>query len=397
MSEILRFEFATTPLVVFGEGSVDRLGEFAARLGRRAWLVTGAASLERAGVVGRAVASLASAGVSVARQSVSAEPDTGVVDGGARGARDAGCDLVVGLGGGSALDTAKAVACLLGNGGEALDYLEVVGRGRPIERPSVPVIAVPTTSGTGSEATLNAVIAVASSGTKASIRHGTLLPRVALLDPALTRSLPPDVTARTGLDALIQLIEPYVSRRHHPMIDALALEGLRRAAPALPRAYADGDDSGAREDLMLAALWSGMALAHCGLGAAHALAGPLGGSFPVPHGLACAATMPFAMAANLRAADQLAEGAGTITRYADVARAMGATDIEDDREAAAAGAERMRELCELLNVPKLSVFGVTRAAIPGLVARAQRTSSMKANPVTLSDGDLAEVLEHAIG
>jgi alcohol dehydrogenase class IV len=335
--------------------------------------------------------------VSVARQSVGAEPDTGVVDGGARAARDAGCDLVIGLGGGSVLDTAKAVACLLGNGGEALDYLEIVGRGRAIERPSVPVIAVPTTSGTGSEATQNAVISETSSGTKASIRHGTLLPRVALLDPALTRSLPPDVTARSGLDALIQLIEPYVSKRHHPMIDALALEGMRRAAAALPRAYADGDDAGAREDLMLAALWSGIALAHCGLGAAHALAGPLGGTFPVPHGLACAATMPFAMAANLRAADRAAGGAGTIGRYADVARALGAADGGDDREAAAAGAERMRELCELLNVPRLSVFGVTRAAIPGLVARAQRTSSMKANPVALSDDELTEVLEHAIG
>ena len=393
MSERLRFEFATTPLVVFGEGAVERLGEFAARLGRRAWLVTGAGSLERAGVVGSVVESLSSAGVSVGRQTVSAEPDTRVVDGGARAAREAGCDLVVGLGGGSVLDTAKAVACLLGNGGEALDYMEVVGRGRAIERPSVPMIAVPTTSGTGSEATHNAVIAEASSATKASIRHGSLLPRVALLDPSLTRSLPPDVTARTGLDALIQLIEPYVSNRHHPMIDALALEGLRRAAPALPRAYADGDDAGAREDLMLAALWSGMALAHCGLGAAHALAGPLGGTFPVPHGLACAATMPYAMAANLRATDSPV----TIRRYAEVARAMGAADGESDLTAAAAGAERMRELCELLNVPKLSVFGVTRAAIPGLVARAQKTSSMKANPVALSDDDLAGILEQAIG
>jgi alcohol dehydrogenase class IV len=368
VSEVLRFEFATTPLVVFGEGAVGRLGEFAARLGRRAWLVTGGGSLERAGVVERAVAILAAAGVAVARQSVRAEPDTGVVDDGARAAARRTA---------TSWSARRRQRARHGQGhracwatGRIARLPEVVGRGRPIGRPSLPVIAVPTTAGTGSEATLNTVIADPASGTKASIRHGTLLPRVALLDPALTRSLPPDVTARTGLDAIIQLIEPYVSRRAHPMIDALALEGLRRAAPALPRAYADGEDAGAREDLMLAALWSGMALAHCGLGAAHALAGPLGGAFPVPHGLACAATMPFAMAANLRAADGSPDGAVTIRRYADVARAMGAADGEDDRVAAAAGAEHLRELCELLNAEALRVR-ITREAILGLLPRAR--------------------------
>ena len=397
MTHAVRFEFTAPPLIVFGAGAVDRVGELAARFGRRAWLVTGAHALERSGVVGRAIECLAAAGVSVARQSVGGEPDTAVVDRGARGAREAGCDLVIGLGGGSALDAAKAGACLLGNGGEALDYLEVVGRGRPLTKPSAPFLAVPTTAGTGSEVTRNAVIADAARGVKASIRHESLLPRVALLDPSLTHSLPPDVTARTGLDAIVQLIEPYVSKHDHAMIDVLALEGLRRAAPALPRAYADGEDAEARADLMLAAMWSGMALAHCGLGAAHALAGPLGGAFPVPHGVACAATMSWVMAANLRAAARGAAGAGTLRRYADVARAMGAADHQGDEEAAVAGVEHLRELCELLNVPKLSVYGVTREAIPGLVARAKATSSMKANPAELSDADLAGVLEHAIG
>lgn len=397
MSHELRFEFATAPLVVFGAGSIGRLGELASRFGRRAWLVTGAGALERSGVLARAIESLAAAGVTAARQSVRGEPDTEAVDRGAREAREAGCDLVVGLGGGSALDAAKAVACLLGNGGEALDYLEVVGRGRPLAKTSAPFVAVPTTAGTGSEVTRNAVIADAASGVKASIRHESLLPRVALLDPALTHSLPPDVTARTGLDAIVQLVEPYVSKRDHPMIDALALEGLRRASPALPRAYADGDDAGARADLMLAAMWSGMALAHCGLGAAHALAGPLGGAFPVPHGVACAATIAPAMEANLRAAARGVAGVETIRRYADVARAMGAAGEEGDAEAAVAGVRHMHELCALLNVPKLSVYGVTREAIPGLVARAKATSSMKANPAELTDADLAEILEQAIG
>jgi alcohol dehydrogenase class IV len=391
------FEFATTPLVLFGEGVLDRLGEQAARHGRRAWLVTGAGALDRAGVTARALERLAAAGVSVARQRVAGEPDTRTVDEGARSALAAGCDLVIGLGGGSVLDTAKAVACLAANGGEALDYLEVVGRGRPVTKPSLPFLAVPTTAGTGSEATRNAVVADAASGTKASIRHESLLPRAALLDPALTHGLPPEVTARTGLDALVQLIEPYVSKREHPMIDVLALEGIRRATAALPRAYADGADAAARADLLLAAYWSGLALSHCGLGAAHALAGPLGGSFPVPHGFACAATIAAVMEVNLRAADREAAGAAVVRRYANVARAMGEPARDSERATAQAGAARVAALCEALRVPKLSAFGVTREAVPDLAARARRTSSMKANPVDLADADLAEILERSIG
>lgn len=397
MNPPLAFEFATPPLVLFGAGVVDRIGELAARHGRRAWLVTGAGALERAGVIERVRERLAAAGVSAVRQSVGGEPDTRVADEGARGAREAGCDLVIGLGGGSVLDTAKAVACLLGNGGEALDYLEVVGRGRPITRPAAPLLAVPTTAGTGSEATRNAVLADPASGTKASIRHESLLPRAALLDPALTHALPPDVTARTGLDALVQLIEPYVSRRDHPMIDVLALAGIRRAAAALPRAWADGDDAEARADLMLAAYWSGLALAHCGLGAAHAIAGPLGGSFPVPHGFACAATIAAAMSVNVRVADRDPDGARVVQRYADVARALGEPERDSPRALALAGVARVAALCEALRVPKLSAFGVTPAAIPDLAARARLTSSMKANPVELTDADVAEILERSLG
>lgn len=389
------FEFVTTPAVHFGEGVLSKLGEQAARFGRRAWLVTGSGALERAGVLQRALDSLAAAGVLVERQSVAGEPDTRTVDEGARAARATGCDLVIGLGGGSVLDTAKAVACLAANGGEALDYLEVVGRGRTITRPPLPLVAVPTTAGTGSEATRNAVIADPASGTKASIRHESLLPRVALLDPALTHELPPDVTARTGLDALAQLIEPYVSKRDHPMIDVLALEGIRRAGAALPRAY--GGEPAARADLMLAAWWSGLALSHCGLGASHALAGPLGGSFPAPHGFAVAATLAPVMEANLRAADRDPAGGVVVRRYADVARALGEGGYDSDRALAQAGVARVAALCEALRVPKLAAFGVTRTAIPDLVARARRTSSMKANPVELSDAELAGILERSIG
>lgn len=390
------FDFTAPPLVRFGAGTLAQLGALAAAHGCRAWLVTGAGALERSGAIERALASLAEAGVSVARQRVSGEPDTRTVDDGARAAAAAGCDLVIGLGGGSALDTAKAVAGLAANGGEALDYLEVIGRGRALATPALPVIAVPTTAGTGSEATRNAVVADAASGVKASIRHESLLPRVALLDPELGRGLPADVTARTGLDALAQLIEPFVSRRDHPLIDALAPAALARAAAALPRAWA-ADDPDARAEMLWAAFASGLALAHCGLGACHALAGPLGGAFPVPHGTACAATLAPVMRANLAAAARDARGAETVRRYAIVACALGEPARANERATADAGVERVASLVAALGVPGLAAFGVTLAAVPELVARARRTSSMKANPVELTEDELAAALTAALG
>jgi len=392
----MEFEFATTPLVVFGARRLEALAGHAAALGHRALLVTGSRTLERAGVFDRVERSLAETGVSAVRVAVHGEPDTVTVDAGVRTAVESACDVVIAIGGGSALDVGKAIASLIANGGEALDYLEVVGRGRPIERPSVPFVAVPTTAGTGSEATRNAVIADSASGTKASIRHLHLLPRIAILDPALAAGAPPPVTAGSGLDALVQLIEPYVSRREHPLVDCFARSGMRRAAAALPRAYADAADVDARAELMLAAHLSGIALAHCGLGAAHALAGPLGGAFPIPHGMACAATIADVMDANVRVAAR--DGvAVTVRRYADVAEALGEARGADDLALARRGIERVRALCRALTVPPLASYGVTRASIPDLVARARRTSSMKANPVELSDEDLGAILERAIG
>lgn len=396
MTRAIAFEFSTTPLVVFGAGVLDQLGERASRFGRRAWLVTGAASLERSGVLPRVESLLAAHGIAFERQTIAAEPDTSIVDRGAAAARAAHSDVVIGVGGGSVLDAAKAVACLIANPGEALDYLEVIGRGKKIEHPSVPFLAVPTTAGTGAEATRNAVLADSTTGTKASLRDERLLPRVALLDPTLTHGTPPEVTARSGLDALIQLIEPYVSRRAHPTIDALALAGIRRAAPALPRAYRTPGDAGARADLTLAALWSGIALAHCGLGACHALAGPLGGTFPIPHGAACAATISAAIEANLDVAESDPAADETIQRYAEIALAMGEAARTTPLATARAAAAAMRRLCGELGIRGLAAFGVTREALPDLAARARLTSSFKANPVELGEDDLVRVLEASL-
>lgn len=384
----MRFDLSVPTEIVFGPGVLATLGERASAYGRRAFLVTGGGSLERLGVIARAESLLAERGVASVRWAVRGEPDTEGADEACARARAEGCDLVIGLGGGSALDTAKAVACLLANPGECLDYLEVVGRGRPIARESVPFVAVPSTGGTGSETTKNAVLAHRASRTKASLRSPHMMARLALIDPELSLSVPREVTAATGLDALTQLIEPYTSRRAQPLVDTLAIDAMARAARALPRAFENPADLAARSEMMLASLVSGLALAHAGLGAAHGFSGPLGGSFPVPHGFACAAVLPHVMEANLR----IAEGSGareTLRRYESVGRALGGADAQ-------AGIARVRALCAELGVPRLAAYGLEREDVPDIAARSSLTSSMRANPVDLSQSDREEILLRAL-
>jgi len=284
------FEFATAARIVFGAGSVREVAPAAKSMGRRALLVTGV-SAELLGKTGLEGATLA----------VEGEPTLELVRRGVALALAERCDLVIGLGGGSAIDAGKAVAALLSNGGDPLDYLEVVGEGRGLHAPSAPFIAVPTTAGTGAEVTRNAVLASPEHRVKASLRSPWMLPRLAVVDPELTFDLPPAITASTGLDALTQLIEPYVSVRANPMTDMFCLEGMGRAARSLGRAYADGHDAAARTDMSLASLLGGLALANAGLGVVHGFAAPIGGAFEAPHGAVCAALLPHGMDANIRA------------------------------------------------------------------------------------------------
>ena len=251
------FEFCTSPRIIFGRGEVDRIGNLAGQMGKRAIVVRGGAHLDQSGTLDRIRTSFEAAGVDFVQHVVRGEPDITTIDEALLTAREGACDMVVGLGGGSALDAAKAVAGLLTMGGAALDYMEVVGRGQPIDRPAAPLIAVPTTAGTGTEVTRNAVLAYKPKQFKASMRSPHLIPRVALVDPQLTDSTPPEITASTGLDALTQVIEPYVSKNANPLSDALSLEGIRRAARALPRAHARGSDTQARDDMALASLLGG--------------------------------------------------------------------------------------------------------------------------------------------
>jgi len=392
----VKFELCTAARILFERDGIDRVGELAAGLGRRAALLRGGDHLDHFGAAHRLEASCAEHGIALVPERISGEPTVKQVDAAVARARAAGCDLVIGLGGGSALDAAKAVAGLLTNPGCALDYLEVVGSGKPITQPAAPVIAIPTTAGTGTEVTRNAVLTCVEQGVKASLRSPHLLPRVALVDPALTHSVPPGVTASTGLDALTQLIEPYVSARAQPLTDALALAGIRAVARSLRRAVLDGTDAGARDDMALASLMGGLCLANAGLGAVHGLAAPLGATIPVPHGVACAALLPHVMAANVAALRARGPDSRGLRRFADVSVALRDRPSTHLASAIDAGVAHVAELVRSVGIESLGKFGFREEHISEVARRAQRASSMKANPVSLSEDVLADCLRRAL-
>ena len=371
------FEFATAGRILFGEGTLSQAPAAAAGLGRRAILVTGS----HAGGAAWLHQALAGAGVSTVPFLVSGEPTIQLI----RSAPRDG-DLVIAFGGGSVLDTGKAIAAFLTNPGDPLDYLEVIGSGRPLAVPAAPCIAIPTTAGTGSEVTRNAVLASPEHRFKASLRSPSMLPRVAIVDPELTYALPPALTASTGLDALTQLIEPYVSIRANPMTDQFCVEGMRRAAGALALAWKNGDDRGARGDMAWASLLGGMALANAGLGAVHGFAAPLGGMFPAPHGAVCAALLPHVMAVNIRALG--ARAPDKLLRYDEVARLLTGRPQAN----AADGVIWVAELCRVLEIPTLRAYGVTPGDFPALADKAAQASSMKGNPIVLTREELQEIL-----
>jgi alcohol dehydrogenase class IV len=383
----MQFEFATASRIVFGPGTAGGIGREAAALGRRAFVLTGA-DPQRAWPLLRG---LENHHVMHAEFRVAQEPTTDLV---AEAAREAGrrdCDLVIGIGGGSVIDAGKAVAALLANGGDLLLYLEVVGEGRPLQRPSVPCIAVPTTAGTGAEVTRNAVLDSPAHKVKVSMRSPFMLPRLALVDPELTCSMPPGLTAATGLDALTQLLEAFVGRNASPLTDGLCREGLRRAARSLFRAFTDGGDRQAREDMCLASLCGGLALANARLGAVHGIAGPFGGTFRAPHGAVCGRLLPFVAAANIRALRERAPGDPALERFMEAARIF----TGDAGAAAEAGAAWLQALCERLEVPALSIYGFAGEHAPDLIAGSIRSSSMKGNPIDLTARELERILEQA--
>ena len=378
------FEFATAGRIIFGGGTLKELAPAAVTFGKRAAVVTGR-SAQRAGPV---LELLKKAGVEASTFSISGEPSISVIQDGVAKAREFGTEFVIGFGGGSAIDAAKAIAALLTNPGDILDYLEVVGKAQPLKHLPLPCIAIPTTAGTGAEVTRNAVLLSPEHRVKVSLRHPMMLPRLAIVDPVLTDSLPPTVTASTGLDALTQLIEPYASARANPLTDSVCIEGMKRAR-SLRRAYAN--DPAAREDMCVASLFGGMALANAGLGAVHGFAAPIGGMFDAPHGAVCAALLPHAMEINLRALRQRGP-AGIARRFEDVARIL--TDNPQAR--AEDGIAWVAEVCRDLQIPGLRTYGIDEAHVDELCDKASVSSSMKANPVTLKKEELRELMTRAL-
>jgi alcohol dehydrogenase class IV len=388
----MHFEFSTAERIIFGPGTVHQVGDLAQGLGQRALVVRGSNASRAAPVL----ESLEKAGVEAVSFGLLNEPTTDRVGEGTDLAREAGCDLVIGIGGGSVIDGAKAIAALLANGGVPLDYLEVIGRGQPITRPSVPYIAIPTTAGTGAEVTANAVLASPQHQVKVSLRSLLILPRIAIVDPLLTHSMPPEITASTGLDALTQIIEPYVSRQANPITDTFCREGLFRAAESLLLAYQQGDDAEAREDMALVSLFGGLALANAKLGAVHGFAGVIGGMYDVPHGVICGRLLPFVMAANVGALTAHAHESPTLERALERYDEIAVILTGDFKANARVGVAWVRDLGAALGVPGLATYGVTAAAFPEIIEKTQRSSSMKGNPISLTDEQLTGVLREAL-
>ena len=385
----MSFEFMTSGRIIFGAGALAQIGALAKDMSARKqiFITTG-------GSAGRAeplVALLSEAGLGATVYPVRGEPTVETVLKGVDALKEAGADVVIGFGGGSALDTGKAVAALASNPGDPFDYLEIVGKALPLKAPPLPFIAVPTTAGTGSEATRNSTLAVPEQRVKVSLRSPMMLPRIALLDPQLAVSVPPEVTASEGMDAITQVIEPLVSSKANAMTDALCREGIMRGARSLRRAYSYPDDLKAREDMALTALFSGMALANAGLGAVHGFAGPLGGMYPIAHGVICARLLPIVMEVNIRALRLRQPESAVLTRYDEVARLV-TGDVNAKADDGVAWAYALREA---LAIPALGGFGIVPDDYADIVAKAGRANSMKGNPLPLTDEELTEIIDKA--
>lgn len=381
----LSYELATPGRIIVGEGRSAELPEIVASLGSRALVCTGAHPERHAELI-------SAFSIPRARYAVPGEPTIETARAGVAIGREHGADVVLAIGGGSVLDTGKAIAALLGNGGDPLDYLEIVGRGLPITRPAVPMIAVPTTAGTGSEATANAVLSVPERGVKVSLRSQLALPRVAVIDPLLTLSCPRRVTAAAGLDAFTQCLEPFVSIKANPITDAFAREGLRRAATGLRAAYQNGEDRAARYDMAQCGLLGGLALANAKLGAVHGLAGAVGGMIDVPHGVACAALLAPVVTANVYALRARQPTSPALPKFAEVARLLTGRADATVHDAIS----WISETVSMLEIPGLGEFGMTADRVDEAAGKAASASSTQGNPITLNHEELRTALAAAL-
>lgn len=387
------FSVSRLPHIVFGDGVLNQVPGLAAASGRRALLVTGGSSFRESSYWPALVSGLAQQAISWEEFRVQIEPSPQLVDDAVRAFRDAGVEVVIGIGGGSVLDAAKAVAGLLPHGNSVMDHLEGVGPELPYVGPATPFIAVPTTAGTGSEATKNAVLSVQGlNGFKKSFRHELLVPRYAVVDPLLLASCPPTLIAANGMDALTQLLESYVSARANPFTDALALSGLGAARDGLLDWYEQGPTAAeGRARMAYAALLSGITLAQAGLGSVHGLASPLGAFFPIPHGVVCGTLVAAATEKNIRALYERAPRSMALEKYAQAGRLLSGRDGLTREAAWEVLVRTLGDWTERLRLPRLGSYGVGESDLATIVANC-RGSSMKTNPIVLTDAEVRAVL-----
>lgn len=381
-------EFITAPRIIIGEGAVRKVGEISQGFGHRALVVSG--STQRyLDVVG---GELKKIGISYLAYPTKGEPTVDVIKDALKKALEEKIEFIIGMGGGSVLDTGKAVSILANNEGDIYEYLEVIGKGRSFEKPALPYIAIPTTAGTGTEVTKNAVIGSPDHRVKVSLRSTLMIPRVAIIDPELTYDLPPAITASSGMDALTQLVEPYVSNAPNPVTDALCRDGIMRIANSLIQACQNGNNIEARKNMSIASLFSGMALANAKLGAVHGFAGVLGGMYSAPHGQICAALLPHVIQVNIRALQQRDPKNNSLRRYAEIARmVVGEYDAE-----LSSLVDWAFDIQKRLNIPSLSEIGVKEDEFNQIVEKASRASSMKGNPISLTEEELLSILQNAL-
>lgn len=386
LNKSMNFEFATANRIIFGNGKRFQAVESVRKFAKNILVVTGS-NPHRADWLFR---QLDSASLHYHIASVTNEPDINIVSQITEKVRLEKSDALMAIGGGSVIDTAKAVAALANNPDDIFNYLEVIGNGNPLQKKPLPLIALPTTAGTGSEVTRNAVLASRQHQIKVSLRHRWMIPDVAIVDPELTLTVPPAVTASSGLDALTQLIEAFITKYHNPLVDGICREGIRRAASSLQIALRNGSDLHARGNMCLASLFGGLALANAKLGAVHGFAGPIGGLFNAPHGMICARLLPLVIHTNITALKSRRPDSSLLKRYAEVDRIITA-------ETGTAGlSEWLGDLYQELPIRPLRFYGMTSTDIPLIIEKARKSSSMQGNPIELNQSELTDILTQAL-
>ena len=384
----LKFEFITPTRILVGEGKAGEAGRLAKEFGDLALVLTGS-STERIKFL---LDAIQASDVEIVHYPIDKEPTVDIVQRGVSLGIRSRCQLVIAIGGGSVMDAAKAIAVLMTNEGEIFEYLEVIGKGKSLMRPGVPLITIPTTAGTGAEVTRNAVIGAPEHSVKVSLRSPHMLAKLAIIDPGLTYSMPKSVTASTGMDALTQLIEPFVSKQANPLTDALCKEGMYRVARSLVKAYQSAEDPDTRIDMSLASLMSGLALANAKLGVVHGFASVLGGMLNAPHGAICARLLPPSMSVNVKAIQKREVRDDSLDRFDQIARIL--TGHPD--ASASDGVAWIENLGSILEIPPLSRYGLTKNDFPAVVEKTAVASSTKGNPVTLSSEEMTTILTSAL-